>query len=128
VVEQDAIVYIDKLYDDPWDETRQPWLRPRRLNEKGPWIATTGGTASLDEDGAFETVDEAIAWANERADVVLVRLGGDVDAAYSAGRRHATWLSDGPGWRFPPWPPASWPDYGGPPEPGWPRFQGDEDG
>jgi hypothetical protein len=124
-VDEVATVYVDRLYDDEWDGTPQPWPRRRRLGGR-PWVAATGGTADVDDEGAFETVDEAIVWASERADIVLVRLGHDVEAVYSAGRRQAAWSTDGSGWRFPPWPPASWPRYAGPPERGWPRFPGDD--
>ena len=71
----------------------------------------------------FETVDTALTWARERAPVVLVRLGGDIEAVYSAGEIRATENTDGSGWPFPPWPPASWPRCDGPPEPDWPRYE-----
>jgi hypothetical protein len=125
-MEPSPIVYIDRRYDDPW-ETEQPWLRRRREPGEAEWSASTGGTAEFDEEAEFATVDEAIAWGQERADVVLVRLGGDFEACYSAGARAATWFVDGSGWPFPPWPPAEWPDYNGPPEPGWPPFEAPED-
>ncbi len=85
-----------------------------------------GGTTSVDEEAEFESADEAIAWGRERAGLVLVRLGYSAEAMYSAGERHAAWFIDGSGWRFPLWPPASWPDYTGPPEPGWPEFEAPE--
>jgi hypothetical protein len=125
-MESSPIVYIDRSYDDPW-ETEQPWLRRRREPVEGEWSTSMGGTAEVDEEAEFATVDEAIAWGRERADVVLVRLGSDVEACYSAGARTATWFVDGSGWPFPPWPPAGWPDYHGPPEPGWPSFEAPED-
>ena len=99
------VVYIGRLYEG-----------------ESEWTATTGGTAGVDEEGAFDTVDAAIAWGRERTEVVLVRLGNDFEATYSAGTRPATWFVDGSGWAFPPWPPSTWPDYAGPPEPGWPEF------
>lgn len=115
------MIYIDRYYDDAWD-AQQPWPRRRREPGGPRWTATTGGTAELDADGQFDAVDDAIAWGRERAEVLLVRLGGSVEACYSAGRRHATRFTDGTGWQFPAWPPATWPDYDGPPEPGWPEF------
>jgi hypothetical protein len=116
---EEPVVYIDRLYDDPFDRP-QPWRRRRRdASDHHEWTAATGGTAGLDEESGFDAVDEAIAWGRERAEVILVRLGSDLEAIYSAGRRHATENTDGSGWQFPPWPPASWPAYSGPPEPGW---------
>ena len=75
----------------------------------------------------FDDVEAAIAWGRDRAEIVLVRLGGAAEAVYSAGATHAAWRHDGTGWRFPPWPPATWPDYQGPPELGWPDLTDDED-
>jgi hypothetical protein len=127
----EAVVYIDRLYADDYDTydvDEQPWLRQRRFNPSEPeWTATTGGTAEIDEESGFDTVDDAIAWARERADIVLVRLGADAEAVYSAGRRPARWSTDDSSWPFPPWPPKSWPDYTGPPEPGWPEFYAPDD-
>ena len=73
-------------------------------------------------EAEFDTVEEAIAWGRKRAEIVLVRLGSEAEACYSAGRRDATWYTDGTGWQFPRWPPSSWPEYNGYPEPGWPQF------
>jgi hypothetical protein len=42
------------------------------------------------ENAEFENVDDAIAWARERAPMVLVRLGPTEDKVYSAGERRAT--------------------------------------
>jgi hypothetical protein len=100
----------------------QPWRRQRRLPDEREWYATTGGTAEVDAEAEFDSVEDAIAWGRKRAEIVLVRLGGDVEAHYSAGSRAATWLVDGSGWPFPHWPPSSWPNYAGPPEPGWPEY------
>jgi hypothetical protein len=120
-VAEEAVVYISRRYEDSWDE-EQPWPRERRLPDELEWHATTGGTAEVDAEAEFDSVDEAITWGRERAQIVLVKLGGDVEAIYSAGSRPATWNVDGSGWPFPPWPPSSWPDYAGPPEPGWPEY------
>jgi hypothetical protein len=120
-VAEEAVVYISRRYEDSWDE-EQPWLRERRLPDELEWYATTGGTAEVDAQAEFDSVDDAITWGRERARSVLVKLGGDVEAIYSAGIRAATWNVDGSGWPFPPWPPSSWPDYAGPPEPGWPAY------
>ena len=116
-------VYINRRYWDSWEE-EQPWLRERRSPDEREWHATTGGTEVLDEESEFDSVDDAIRWGRERADVVIVRLGADFEAHYSAGSRAATLFTDGTGWRFPVWPPSSWPDYVGPPEPGWPDLVG----
>ena len=121
---EDPVVYISRRYEDSWDE-EQPWRRQRRLPDEREWHATTGGTAGVDAEAEFDAVEDAIAWGRERAEIVLVRLGGDVEAIYSAGFREATMETDGSGWPFPPWPPSSWPDYAGPPEPGWPEYFGE---
>jgi hypothetical protein len=115
------VVYITKRYEDSWNE-EQPWLRERREPNTSEWYATTGGTAETEAEAEFESVGDAIAWGRKRAEIVLVKLGSDVEAHYSAGSRAATWFLDGRGWPFPPWPPSSWPEYGGPPESGWPEF------
>ena len=114
-------VYIDRRYDDPLDE-QQPWLRRRREPNEREWSATTGGTAAFDEDAEFDEVEDAIRWGRERAEVVLVRLGSVIEAHYSAGSRPATDYVDGSGWPFAPWPPSTWPEYKGPPEPNWPEY------
>jgi hypothetical protein len=119
-------VYIDRYYDDPPDGT-QPWRRLRCYADEPAWTASTGGTTDIDETAEFHSVDDAIRWARQRAEIVLVRLGSDVEADYSAGVRPATWFLDGTGWPFPLWPPAEWPDYRGPPEPGWPPFEAPDD-
>ena len=126
---EEPVVYIARRYGDEWEDDRpQPWFRERRAPGEAEWSATTGGTAEIDEDATFDTVDAAIAWGRERAEIVLVKLGGDVDAVYSAGRRAARWSTvDENSWPFPPWPPKSWPDYAGPPEPGWPDFYESDD-
>jgi hypothetical protein len=119
-LDEEVVVYIRRWYDDPW-EGPQPWPRPPRIPGDPEWTATTGGTGGVDEESGFDSVDEAIAWGRERAEVVLVFLGSDQEAIYSAGIRHAAMETDGSGWKFPPWPPASWPGYKGPPEPDWPE-------
>ena len=125
-MKEDQIVYISRVYDDGWDAP-QPWPRRRRDVGESEWTATTGGTGDIDEEADFDTVGEAIAWARERSDIILVRLASDPEGTYSAGTRAATWFIDGTGWPFPPWPPATWPDYSGPPEPGWPEFDAPDD-
>jgi hypothetical protein len=114
-------VYISRRYADPWEE-EQPWPRERREPNEREWYATTGGTEDSDEESEFDSVDDAIRWGRDRADVVLVRLGGSFETHYSAGARAATLYTDGTGWAFPIWPPSTWPEYPGPPEPGWPEF------
>jgi hypothetical protein len=120
-VDEHVVVYIDRYYDDPW-HAPQPWSRRCRLPGERQWSATTGGTADKNAEAEFDTVEEAIAWGRKRAEIVLVRLGSEAEACYSAGRRDATWYTDGTGWQFPRWPPSSWPEYNGYPEPGWPQF------
>jgi len=114
-------VYINRRYSDSW-QAEQPWPRERRAPNEREWHATTGGTEDPDEESEFDSVDDAIHCGRKRADVVLVRLGGDFEAHYSAGSRVATLNTDGTGWPFPIWPPSSWPEYVGPPEPGWPEL------
>jgi hypothetical protein len=114
-------VYISRRYSDSWDE-EQPWLRERMWPSECEWHATTGGTEELDEDAEFDAVDDAIRWGRERAEVVVVRLGSVIESHYSAGFRPATHYVDGSGWPYPPWPPSTWPDYQGPPEPNWPEW------
>ena len=62
----------------------------------------------------FESVDEAIAWARQRARFVLVRLGTTEDTYYSAGETTATTRVNGTGTPYLKWPPDHWPDYQGP--------------
>src|SRR6476646_6697693 len=83
-VAEEAVVYISRRYEDSWDE-EQPWLHERRLPDELEWYATTGGTAGVDAQAEFDSVDDAITWGRERARIVLVKLGGDVEAIYSAG-------------------------------------------
>jgi hypothetical protein len=60
----------------------------------------------------FENVEDAIAWANERAPMVLVRLGSTEDKVYSTGERQATReLAEFGGTDltpYPNWPPDDW--------------------
>ena len=65
------------------------------------YIAHIVGRRSVveDHDELFDDVDAAVAWARERAPVVLVRLAGE-DFRQSAGERQ---LDAEP--ELPPWPP-----------------------
>lgn len=109
-----AIVYIDRRYDDEPDAPR-PWPRLRRWNVSEPeWIAVFDGPGSGVEEASFESVEEAIAWARERSNYVLVRLGSYEDSMYSAGVVHLTTRVDGTGRPYLEWPPDRWPDYLGP--------------
>lgn len=69
----------------------------------------------------FDDVDEAIAWARERASLVLVRLGPTEASIYSAGERRATReLLEFGGTDLTPhpeWPPSDWPNTSVPPLP-----------
>jgi hypothetical protein len=64
---------------EPWDGTGDmpPFARPYGHIDLGSGIG---------EEGEWETVEEAIAWARERVDVVLVRVG--YSDYYSAGTVH----------------------------------------
>jgi hypothetical protein len=66
----------------------------------------------LSDTRGFEDVDEAIAWAQERAPLVLVRLGSTEDKMYSAGERQATRELPEYGGidltPYPDWPPRGW--------------------
>jgi hypothetical protein len=53
---------------------------------------------------AFDEVDEAIAWARERAPLVLVCLSPDEESFYSAGEGGADVTA------YPEWPPPDWPN------------------
>ena len=120
------IVYVDRRYVDP-DDSVQPWSRIRRLPVEPEWVAYCEDGERSEGSPGFDSVEDAIAWGRERAEIVLVRLGGDVEAIYSAGRAHAAERTDGTGWRFPAWPPKGWPSYDGPPEPGWPEYDNDDE-
>jgi hypothetical protein len=126
-VERQPVVYIDRYYNDPI-EGEQRWPRRRQwLNPGVTWEAGCEHGDRYEEGGRFETVEDAIAWGRARSEVVLVRLGSVIDAMYSAGTKHAAERVDGTGWKFPPWPPATWPEYDGPPETGWPEHECNED-
>jgi hypothetical protein len=64
----------------------------------------------LSDSQGFEDVEAALAWARERAPLVLVRLGPTDDDCYSAGERLATReLGEFGGTDltpYPEWPPA----------------------
>ena len=114
------VVYIDRYYDDDWDEPKL-WPRRLRLESDPEWTAHCEYGDRF-EEAAFSDVDAALTWGRTRAAIVLVRLGANIEAIYSAGRTLATEHVDGSGWPVPPWPPSRWPDYDGPPEPDWPLY------
>ena len=120
------IVYIDRRYLEA-EGTGKRWPRLSRRIDEPEWEAWCDKGGGGLEGPKFRSVDEAIAWGREHADVVLVRLGTEIDAAYSAGSVHAAERADRTGWAFPPWPPSSWPDYNGPPEEGWPEYFASDD-
>lgn len=110
----DPIVYIDRVYDDGFDED-PPWPRRRRWSPSEPeWQAGCDYKDHFEESPGFNTVEEAIQWGRERSPIVLVRLGSALDAVYSAGDVQAAEKVDGSGLQFPKWPPPEWPDYNGP--------------
>jgi hypothetical protein len=55
-----------------------------------------------EEGGEFENAEAAIRWGRERANIVMIRLGGTHDTFFSAGEEHA---ENEDGTPFPPWPP-----------------------
>ena len=118
-----SVVYIDRTYEDQ-TETPQPWDRWRRSPGEREWLAASDTPTGVENSPGFDDVKDAITWGMAHAEVVLVRLGSSTDAWYSAGTQDAAVPLYDPGapvkWRFPSWPPSSWPDYAGPPEQGWP--------
>jgi hypothetical protein len=60
--------------------------------------------AMLEEALPFADAEDAIAWGRERAYRVLVRLGDDSTALYSAGAERLTWEDGRP---IPEWPPQA---------------------
>lgn len=109
-----AIVYIDRRYDDPREEP-QPWPRWRRWHSsESEWTAVCDGPGDNVEEAEFDSVDDAISWARERSDYVLVRLGSYEDSMYTAGGVRMTTRIDGTGRPYLEWPPDNWPDYAGP--------------
>jgi len=108
------VVLIDRFYDDDLDLDDQPWPRLRRWpGDPQAWLAIYED-ADSHEEVEFDTVDEAIAWARDRARIVLVRLGTTDETCYSAGTTRARESLDGVGPPLPEWPPDNWPDYLGP--------------
>ena len=58
----------------------------------------------LEQGPGWDDVEEAIAWARERAPHVLVRVGSDDTTIYSAGEIRLARLADGTGDAYPEWP------------------------
>jgi hypothetical protein len=117
MVEDEPIAYIDRVYDDdPDSDAPQPWHRRRRwFSDEGEWQAACDrGARDTFEEADFDSADEAIAWARERADIVVVRLGSTEDTFYSAGVRRANQRLDESGGDYLEWPPDNWPEYRGP--------------
>jgi hypothetical protein len=91
-VEGLGIVYLarsDSAHDTPrftghWDRGEPP-----EILEQGP---------------GWDDLHDAVAWGNERAPRVLVRLGGTEDTIYSAGEIRLTRHADGSGVPYPVWP------------------------
>jgi hypothetical protein len=73
------------------------------------WASWQTGDRAL-EDVEIVGAEEAIAWGNERADVVYIRLGHTDGTYFSAGAAEENDLDEPPP---PRWPPA------GPPPEGW---------
>jgi hypothetical protein len=79
-------------------------LQPNARRFTGYW--DRGNPPEILEHGpGWDDVEEAIAWARERAPRVLVRLGDDDAAIYSAGEIRLTRLADGTSDAYPQWPP-----------------------
>ena len=107
-----AIVWIHRLYDDRLTGP-QPWPRRRRWRpDEQEWQAHCEGESV--EQAEFASVEDALAWARERARTVIVALGGTEDTFYSAGEVRANEYVDGSGKDYLEWPPDNWPDYRGP--------------
>lgn len=91
-MERLGIVYLarsDPAHDTPrftgyWDRGEPP-----EVLEQGP---------------GWDDLHDAVAWGNERAPRVLVRLGGTEDTIYSAGEIRLTRHADGSGVPYPVWP------------------------
>lgn len=129
-----GIAYIDVGLDKLRDERdeREYGLPPSRQGE--PYVKACWNIRDDEEDGApetlgggdfeeaaFDDVDAALAWARERAPIVLVRLGATEAGIYSAGERQATHELPELGGTdltpYPEWPPADWPNTVIPPLP-----------
>ena len=115
-MEDQPIAYIDRIYDDPEFPVPQPWPRRRRWFPDEPeWQAACDrGTRETFEEAGFDAVEDALAWARQRAEIVLVRLGSIEETFYSAGAVRANEYVDGSGADYLEWPPDNWPDYKGP--------------
>jgi hypothetical protein len=91
-----GIVYIDydagrvPRYAGYWEQ-----VEPPRMLEAGPGWQRSG---------------DAIDWAQVRAEVVVVRVGGSDHSVFSAGERQAYTRADGSGSPYPPWAEADWSD------------------
>lgn len=107
-----AIAWIHRLYDDPLTGA-QPWPRRRRWSpDEQEWQAHCEGESV--EEAQFASIDDALAWARERAATVIVALGSSEETFYSAGRARANEYVDGSGDDYLEWPPDNWPKYRGP--------------
>jgi hypothetical protein len=119
-MEPEPIVFIDRIYDDDFDESDspvpQPWRRRRRWFPDEPeWqTACERGSRETFEEAGFDSIGDALAWARERARLVLVRLGSSEETFYSAGEVRVNQRVDGSGVDYLEWPPDKWPDYQGP--------------
>jgi hypothetical protein len=115
-VREQPIAYIDRIYDDPEFPAPQPWSRGRRwFPDEREWHAACDrGSRETFEEAGFDSAEDAIGWARERAQIVLVRLGTTEDAYYSAGAVRANQRIDGSGADYLQWPPDNWPEYRGP--------------
>lgn len=64
--------------------------------EKARGYVEAADAGGVVDEGEWETVEEAIAWARDRVEIVLVRIG--YSDYYSAGAAHPEGV--------PPWPPS----------------------
>jgi hypothetical protein len=58
----------------------------------------------LEQGPGWDDLHDAVAWGNERAPRVMVRLGTTEDTIYSAGEIRLTRNADGSGVPYPIWP------------------------
>jgi hypothetical protein len=103
MADRPPIAFVDRFYDDPPFPASQPWPRMRRDSPDEPELTASvdpggSGTSIGDfEEAAFESAEEAIAWARKRAALVVVRLGTIDQTYYTAGEVQLTTRVDGTG-------------------------------
>jgi hypothetical protein len=101
-------VYICPSIEMPVQPADGQMVNPETALFSASWQTPEQVLEDVDIVGA----EAAIAWGQERADVVLIRLGHRGDTYFSAGSIHKEYLAD-PDEPMPIWPPS------GPPPEGW---------